>query len=902
LNRLLSDSVGKAAVTSLLICTVSGIILAVPYQVNAPFDAISRILLDNPAAVFVRNIHFWSAQFFLVFIILHLVDHFMQVTEYRVSRGIWFRLTLSLPVIFFVMISGFILKGDPDGVSAFRILASLIGKIPVIGDLLQTGILGSEDNLELIYVHHIATSTVILFMILFEHTGKVWPSFTGFTTLLFVILLISYFLHPPFGAETGKGPWYFTGFQEILHWFSRPGWAWLIPVLILLIVWALPRVDISVNKKFKVALLLFLLIYGFMTVTALFFRGENWQWKWPWQNESVSGNAVKFYPLTLNLAEDEGFTGAVPLINGRREGCMICHDNVKGLGRSHDPAALGCYSCHGGDPFSLDKGLAHKDMVLIPGNLDDARASCGTGKCHPDIPGRVSRSIMATMSGVVTIDRFVFGETDSLSALAHIREIGYSAADQHLRDLCANCHLGHPKTEYGPVDQLSRGGGCNGCHLNYSDSSSASLASFKSKGSIPGSETFYHPQLNLAITDLHCFGCHSRSGRIATNYEGWHETLLDMDNIPAAGKYRVLDDQRVFEFVSDDVHHKIGMACIDCHNSVELMGDGNLYAHKEEQVKIRCEDCHFTGRRRTLIYEDLDTESKKIIAQRQWKTANISFLTGHSSGLPLVNAWSDSAGNSFMRTKLRDSVFALTPPVPDCSRGKEHVSLSCESCHTAWVPQCIGCHNSYDPATKGFDMLEYKEKMGSWVEYVGRFMAEKPTLGIRVEKDGSEKVITFTPGMILSIDTSSYTENPAGSGPIFHRLFAPVSAHTTTREGRSCKSCHLDPLALGYGRGELVYDVSKEKGKWTFIPKFARNEFDGLPEDAWIGFLDEPSWPHSTRDNTRPFNPAEQKAILTAGACLVCHEEESDVMMRSLEDFPALMKQVSVKCVLPVWQ
>jgi hypothetical protein len=507
---------------------------------------------------------------------------------------------------------------------------------------------------------------------------------------------------------------------------------------------------------------------------------------------------------------------------------------------------------------------------------------------------------MATMSGVVTVDRFVFGEIDSLSGLAHIREIGYSAADQHLRDLCANCHLGHPKTEYGLVTQLSRGGGCNACHLNYSDSSTASLDSFKSKKTIPGSGTFYHPQLNLEITDLHCFGCHSRSGRIATNYEGWHETLLDMDNIPVDGKYRVLDDQRVFEFVADDVHHKIGMACIDCHNSAELMGDGNLYAHKEEQVKTRCEDCHFTGRRSTLIYEDIDAESKKIIAQRQWKADKIDFLTGHSSGLPVVNAWIDSTGNAYMRTKLKDTMFALSQPSPVCSRGNEHKSLSCESCHTAWVPQCIGCHNRYEPAIKGFDMLEYNEKMGSWVEFVGRFMAEKPTLGIRVDKDGSEKVITFTPGMVLSIDTASFTNN-RGSGSVFHRLFAPVSAHTTTREGRSCKSCHLDPVALGYGRGDLVYDVSGGKGKWTFTPKFALNEFDGLPEDAWIGFLAEPSWPHSTRENTRPFSAAEQKTILTAGACLTCHDEESVVLKRSLEDFPALMKMVSPKCILPDW-
>ena len=32
-----------------------------------------------------------------------------------------------------------------------------------------------------------------------------------------------------------------------------------------------------------------------------------------------------------------------------------------------------------------------------------------------------------------------------------------------------------------------------------------------------------HPGLDLKTTDDHCFGCHSRSGRIGASYAGWHE-------------------------------------------------------------------------------------------------------------------------------------------------------------------------------------------------------------------------------------------------------------------------------------------------------------------------------------------------------------------------------------------
>jgi Ni,Fe-hydrogenase I cytochrome b subunit len=901
LKRLLVESMGEIATSSLLVCVVSGIFLAVPYHIANPLDSTSMMLLDNPAAAFIRNIHFWSAQFLLVFTILHVIDHLVQKTENNVSRGTWLRLTLSLPVLLFVMISGFILKGDADSLSAFRILSSLFERIPAIGDLLRATLLGYENSLELVYVHHIATATIILFIIIYEHSRKIWPSLAGFIMLLFIFLLMAYFLHAPLGQETGKGPWYFIGFQELLQWSSRPGWTWLLLLIILALVWVLPRTGFKLNMNLKNLLLAFLFLYIMITITGAFFRGENWRFNWPWKDSTLAGNVIHFHPLTLKLAEDFGYQEPIPVILGQREGCLVCHIKTAGIEKAHDPLAVGCLSCHGGNSFTLDKMLAHKGMILIPGNLSDALKSCGSAACHPEIPGRVTNSIMSTMSGVVTVDRFVFGENDSLSAFSHIKEIGHTAADQHLRDLCANCHLGNPKTETGPVTQRSRGGGCGACHLNYPDSAAALLAYWRMAEAIRNSDTLYHPQLNLEITDAHCFGCHSRSGRIATSYEGWHETMLNKENIPEGGKYRVLEDERVFEFVGDDVHHAIGMACIDCHISFELMGDGNLYAHEEEQTRIKCEDCHFRDRTLTSRYPDLDAESKKILAQRNWQAEGIDFIICKSSGKPLVNAWIDESGKAILRIKTGDSLIVMKPPAPVCTRSNAHKSLSCESCHTSWVPQCIGCHNTYDPGAKGFDMLTNMEKEGSWVEHVGRFMADKPTLGIVTDGQGMKKVRTFTPGMILSVDTASFRNTKSDHADLFHRLYAPISAHTTVREGRSCVSCHLDPLAIGYGRGELVYDISSGKGQWIFRNKFALNNHDHLPEDAWTGFLSERTGISSTRENARPFNFEEQKAILTVGACLTCHKEDSPVIKKSLTDFPALLKQVSPKCILPVW-
>jgi hypothetical protein len=897
LKRFLGEPMGGIATASLMICAVSGIFLAIPYRVDDPYNSISLMLLDNPAAVYFRNIHFWSAQFFLVFTLLHIVDHMLQKTEYNVSRGIWIRLTLSVPVIFFVMISGFMLKGDGDARSAFRILSALLLQFPLAGELLSGSILGNERSLELVYVHHIATATIILFIVIIEHSRKIWPGRTAFLILLFIFLLTGYFFHAPFGEDSGKGPWYFVGFQEILHWLSRPAWSWAILLLVLLPVWILPRGGLKLNHRLKILLLIFFAGYTLLTITGTFFRGENWVWKWPWEKVRANTVGIAVYPLNIQTAEDFGFYKELPVVNKNYEGCLVCHSRVEGLAGAHDPQAVGCYSCHLGNPNTLEKNLAHSGMIVIPGNLSDAGKSCGTASCHPGIPERLNNSIMATMSGVVTVDRFVFGETGSLDEYAHIRDIGHTAADQHLRDLCANCHLGNPKQEPGPISQTARGGGCNACHLNYSDSALICLTLSKDR---LVKEIFYHPQININIFGDHCFACHSRSGRIALSYEGWHETLLETDSIPDNGIYKVLEDRRVVEYIGEDVHHRAGMTCADCHISYELMGDGNVYAHKEDQVKIRCEDCHFSERPAIKVYEALDAESKKIIAQRKWQTEGINYLTVSSGGYPLLNAWIETSGKAILRSKSKDTMYVIKPPAGKCSQGNAHKALSCESCHSAWVPQCIGCHNSFDPEEKGFDMLENRYKNGSWVEFAGRFMTGPPVLGIVRKPDGTRAVKTFTPGMVLSIDTASY-EDHADMPSKFGRFYAPVAAHTTVREGRRCASCHLDPLAIGYGRGELIYITDDGKGRWTFLKRFAPNAYDNLPEDAWIEFLKEPASGLSTRENTRPFNLEEQKAILTVGSCLTCHDEKSEIMQESLDDFKSVLARTRKECIFPTW-
>ena len=94
------------------------------------------------------------------------------------------------------------------------------------------------------------------------------------------------------------------------------------------------------------------------------------------------------------------------------------------------------------------------------------------------------------------------------------------------------------------------------------------------------------------------------------------------------------------------------------------------------------------------------------------------------------------------------------------------------------------------------------------------------------------------------------------------------------RKGRDCRSCHANPAALGYGRGQLKYEVKGGAGNWIFTPAYPRSPQDGLPMDAWIGFLQEPGADTTTRKDARPFTLQEQRNILLVGACLECHNEK----------------------------
>lgn len=583
-------------------------------------------------------------------------------------------------------------------------------------------------------------------------------------------------------------------------------------------------------------------------------------------------------------------------VSGNKESCFLCHDQKSGYSAYHDPQNIGCTGCHLGNPSSEDKEEAHHNMVLIPGNLSDADQTCG--KCHVEELKKIKKSLMTTNSGLIAVDKFIFGEADSPDHHYHVKDLKFSKTDMHLRSLCMNCHLGAEKKEFGKIDEMSRGGGCNACHLNYSEKALNDLDQYiaSAKKTLPK----FHPSTDIFVSNEHCYGCHSRSSRISTNYEGWQETLMDSLDITGKKDYKQVADGRVYKFQGADVHHSKGLLCVDCHSSHEVMGNGKEFLHEEKAVSLECSDCHYKDQPKTVDYKDLDAESLLVFLHRKYQHQDKKMLAVKKDGHPLVNTFADDNGDIFLIGKGDQKLHPVKKQSEVCARDQAHEDLACSSCHSQWAPRCIGCHNAFEKNAKNaYDLLDKKMVKDHWVEYVSEFGAELPAMGVR-ENSEERKIEPAIPGMIMTIDHSSF-EDSAEENTSFHRLYAPNSPHTTTREVRSCKSCHTDPAAIGFGMGELKYSTETGKGKWTFKPAYGNNPNDGLPEDAWIPFLgQQKAKVVSTRTDFRPFTVEEQKRILLVGACLQCHEEDSKIIKQTLTlGLDPVLLKISKRCILP---
>ncbi len=522
------------------------------------------------------------------------------------------------------------------------------------------------------------------------------------------------------------------------------------------------------------------------------------------------------------------------------ERCMTCHFGIEDLSASHPNAVFGCVSCHGGNGPDLTVKGAHVGLRggRNPARLDLAPVSCGgrkpaAGACHSDrehpILNRVDtvpRSLMATNAGIISVLRFQWGlEKDSSPKFA-IRSVSdgktrlraipeeystggqFNLSESHFRKFCAACHLWSPRHR----KTMGRLQGCPACHAPYGKDG-------KYRGGDPtiNREETGHPTTHTItnlIPDERCRACHNRSARVGLNYHGQMESAQYGTPFVRGGlNDRTLSDGRFVLNLVPDIHHEKGMACIDCHTGRDTMGDGKIYGHMKDQIEIRCEDCHgtYAAPPKTMEVKKEDPLVQALIrSSPHVKPPDGSIILQTSKGQPLPHVRKTEKG--FVLTGKLDGkehpVTVITGK-KNAHRIRGHERMDCDSCHSAWSPQCFGCHQLLDFGFKGKDHISGKKTPGRWAEARGhlRFarniygINSRGKVGILVPGCQVWNTVIDSQGKVIAPYDSKIMKLKNGNNSI---AMGPTHPHTTRTEVPRCVDCHLDPKALGLGEGRLA--------------------------------------------------------------------------------------------------
>ena len=523
--------------------------------------------------------------------------------------------------------------------------------------------------------------------------------------------------------------------------------------------------------------------------------------------------------------------------------CLSCHQEEK-LDAAHDAKMLGCTPCHLGDPLAITADAAHRGMVVNPGDLRHADRTCSVEGCHPSDIHKVKNSLMATNRGILSTLLYYWGETPNQQADIRVDQLltsdKTSLALDYYRKLCATCHLWKQKNDLPGVPEFfnAKGGGCTACHFQMpGETADVKKMLVGDQVASQKPEKKQHPQITAKVTTANCVRCHNRSGRIGLSYIGMFESEgygTPYENGHLSSKQ--LPGARFYLDVADDIHHRSGMACIDCHTRNEIMGDGTSYGHYEEQLEITCESCHGTR------------------------------LGITRKGEMLTNVVRNS-GTAELVGKIDGKARPLHLPKPGVCDFRGHQRLSCESCHSTWVPQCNGCHVKRDMGATHLDKLSGQETAGQWQEGRSYIRYEKPMLGV-----WDDEIVVVTPGC-QDIVTLLDAQGKLAGG--FNRsTMAAINPHTTQAKGRSCVDCHASPKTVGLGEGTLFM----KDGRMQFAgldQGVATHAGQVVPFDAFVDLAGK-ARQKSSRPGLRPFNATELQAILQVGRCVGCHDQYDD--------------------------
>ncbi len=273
LDFTLTFGLGGMAVTLIALLFATGLLLKfyyLPFPDRA-YDSITYLTDTVTFGPFIRNIHYWSANFLVIVGFFHLLRVFFTSAYHPPRRLNWVIGIGLLLIILLFNFSGYLLPWDQLSYWAVTICTGMMEYVPWIGKGMQLAIRGGRDvgssTLSIFYAAHTAFLPAVIILLMPFHFwrvrkagGIVVPvSSSGekkvssiqdlmlrelvvALVLVAFVFCISIFFNAPLGEKANPGlspnptkaPWYFMGFQEILLHFHPLYAVCIIPLLVLL--------------------------------------------------------------------------------------------------------------------------------------------------------------------------------------------------------------------------------------------------------------------------------------------------------------------------------------------------------------------------------------------------------------------------------------------------------------------------------------------------------------------------------------------------------------------------------------------------------------------------------------------------------------------------------------------
>ncbi len=592
-----------------------------------------------------------------------------------------------------------------------------------------------------------------------------------------------------------------------------------------------------------------------------------------------------------------------------------CHAGIETPSQSM--AFISCTGCHYGSGNASVKEEAHSgEFYRNPSSLWIIERTCG--KCHAPHVDKVKKSLMATTAGIISGTEWAWAAKDTRNGThgvygvedldgdaptagseeykKYMAERGWAIkklegiptynetrnpAYDYLRKECLRCHLWTEGTK-----RLGdyRASGCAACHVPYND-----------EGLYKGNDSAINKTIagkmeRHIITNTpesrQCDSCHNRGKRIGKSYQGLMEDTYGSPFNEKGELQKPLHGKR-YLYVKEDLHYERGLECMDCHTSIDMHGDGNIYDTTLKQVEIECEDCHGTPDKYPWeingIKDDFLLTERGNIRKNVKKAGDgavlISKYTGKEHNVPLLkkikneNSWKTEAGKVAMAS------------IP------QHIEKNeCYACHSSWAPQCYGCHVKFDYSknktsvdwiasgltARNTGIEKSLKTLGAIEESRTYLRWEEPILGVNNEG----RVAPFVPGC----QVFATLINESGKTEFSNRVYFtaegtpgialnPLNPHTTTSKARTCESCHSNPKSLGYGiEGGLFLNMSLQP-----YGKEAKDGLKDFPYDlSQFVTRDGKILQTSSREGSRPLSNEERAKMERVNMCIGCHRDYSD--------------------------